>query len=440
MRVISFDDVKNGFDKNEDYLRIDITGENVAKVSFLILYYKEHGFKNFLLNYNFEFIDLNFKKLFTKLKIANILRLVEEYGFKVSFCGLPSCIFERSILRPQDRWKFEDKIRFMPTCDFCETETMKGDHCGDCMSGSLCKGFSKNYFENYGCDDFEPLTKNIDLETLHIEEIAKFKSEAVKFYAEKVLEDYIKDHFFMRKRFVFLNSYPRDDPTNFSDKFVYHIFNRKDDFEETYDFLQGFFDKDFLKSIREYMFGSSQITISLGMSNDDVLKKTIYLSLDGIDEEQREQFLKFFDIKVQGNNVWCVGFDFRADLVGYKVSYKEDSVSSIDLKRFVQEIGLESKKNLMRFSNSLIKPLNNVLYDYKYRHGEHISKRINVSLESNNFRLNQLALLFKIPMAFYDDKELLNLSFEMSEGEIETINLYYSLKLPEEEERDYIFN
>lgn len=438
MRVVSFENVKDGFDKVEDYLRIDMTEENIAKVSFLILYYKEHGYKNFLLNYNFEFINMNFKRLFTKLKIENILRLVEEYGFKIAFCGLPSCIFERNILKPNDRWKFEDKIKFMPSCEFCESETMKGEHCSDCMNGSFCNGFSKKYFDNYGCDDFEPLTKNIDLEILHIDEIAKFKSEAVKFYAGKILEDFVKDKYFMRKRFVFLNSYPRDDPTNFSDKFVYHIFNRNDDFEETYSFLQDFFEKDFLKSIKEYMLGSSQITISLGMTNDDILKKTIYLSLDGINESQREEFFRFFDIKVQGNNVWCVGFDFRNDLVGYKVCYKEDSVSSIDLKRFVHEINLDSKKNLMRFSNSLIKPLNNVLYDFKYRQGELMSKRINVSLENNNFRLNQLALLFKIPMAFYDDKELLNLSFDMSEGEIETINLYYSLKLPEEEERDYI--
>lgn len=440
MKIISFDDVKDGFDKDNDFLRIDITLANVAKISFLILYYKEHGFKNFLLNFNFEFIELNFKKIFVKLKIVNILRLVDEYDFKIAFCGLPDCIFEREVLTPKYRWKYENNIFSVEGLGFCEVDVMKDFSCDDCMKNGVCRGFSKNYFYHYGLDEFEPLISNAELKSLYSQEIEKFKSEAVKFYAEKVLEDFVKDKFFMRKRFIFSKSYPRDDPTNFSDKFIYHIFNREDDFENTFDFLHDFLDKDFLKSIRDYLFGSSKIVLTLGMTNEDVLKKTIHLSLDGLTKAQKKVFSEHFDIKVEGNNICCVTFDFKADLVGYKVSYREDDVHGVDLKRFVQEIPLECKKNLMRFSNSLIKPLNNVLYDYKYKEGELVYKRINISLEDNHFRLNQLALLFNIPMAFYDDKKLLNLSFQMCEGEIETINLHYTLKLPEIEERDYHFN
>jgi hypothetical protein len=139
-----------------------------------------------------------------------------------------------------------------------------------------------------------------------------------------------------------------------------------------------------------------------------------------------------FDINY--DDLWGAGVDFRDEVpVTSKLYYDYEILKGDKIKDFLSDLPLGNKRITLKFLNSLIKPLSHVLLDYKYKDKELYSKRIDISLQFNSFRLNQFAILFNINMSEFLDKELLTLSFELAKDRQEKINFYYALKLPEPE-------
>ncbi len=440
MRIINSDEIKSTNIDSDVFLKISLNVENLTKIPLQILYYKDHGIKNFILSYNYDCLQVPVTKVIEKLKIENLFRVVKEYNVKIYFSGFPMCVFERDILRPGLRWNYEGLVLDY-NFEYENKNYSQCDNCSDCMFSNGCCGISDEYIDKFKDSEFVPLIANRDLYELNLETVEKFKSEKLKGIAKILLKDYRDDIYYMRKRFVFVKSYPNTLDESAKERFVYYMYNREDDFEKTYDLLTTFFAEIFLKSILEYLKKSNQIVLSFGFMGDNTIRKTLYFNIDELNDFELETLSSILGIKIEGGSLWGVGVDFRGTERTYKVYYEQSKVTSQDIKNFMSDITLENKRKSLKFANSLIKPVNNVLLDYKFKDVVLYSKRIDVSMQYNKFRNNQIGLLFGINMNYFQDKDIYTMSIEAKEGCEEKINFYYALKLPEEEEeRDFNTN
>lgn len=422
---------------DEEFIVINLSVENIARIPLQILYYKGHGIKNFLLNYDSNNFNVPISKVLSKIKVDNLLTLMGDYNLRIAFSGFPRCIYERNILRPGLRWDYEGKVMFFKQ----EGDNLeKLDTCENCSFNSDCSGINSDYLKKYGIEEFKSLLSNESFYELNFEHLERFTSPELKQTALRILQDYRQDKFYMRKRFVFVKSYPDNLEESAKERFVYYIYNREDDFENTYTLLKEFFDFDFLFGIVNYLKKSNQIVLSFGLMGDSRVRKTLYFNIDSLDDTQIFELENKFGIEIDTENIWGVGIDFKGDAISYKVYHEYEKIKTQDIKDFLSDFVFEDKRFALKFSNSLVKPINSVLFDYKYKEGQIYSKRIDISLQYNNFRLNQFALLFNINMGYFEDKELYTLSIEISRGKPEKINFYYVLKQPEpEQDEDKVY-
>jgi hypothetical protein len=437
MKIINSEEIKSTNIDSEVFLKINLNAENLTKIPLQILYYNEHGIKNYILSYNYDSFKVPITKVVEKLKIDNLFQLVKEYGIKIYFSGFPMCVFERDILRPGMRWYYEGSVLDY-NFEYDNANHSQCENCADCMFSNGCCGVSDEYITTFKDSEFIPLIANKDLYDLNLETVEKFKSEKLKDIAKIILKDYRDDIYYMRKRFVFVKSYPNTLDESAKERFVYYIYNRDDDFEKTYDLLSTFFAENFLKSIIEYLKKSNQIVLSFGFMGDNTIRKTLYFNIDDLNDYDLGGLSSVLGIRIEGGSLWGVGVDFRGTDRSYKVYYEQNKVTSQDIKNFMSDIPLENKRKSLKFANSLIKPVSNVLLDYKFKDEVLYSKRIDISMQYNKFRNNQIGLLFGINMNYFEDKDIYTMIIEAKEGDEEKINFYYALKLPEEEEeRDF---
>lgn len=427
MKLIDVSDIKNVDDTSSVIIKIPLDVDNLSKFPMEILYHKEKGFYSFLLSYSFEKIKIPLSRIVTKIR-ENIFKIIKSYDVKIYVSGIPLCVFERDILRPGLRWKYEDKLFYYSE----ENEEEKIEYTFNYDGFEKVVEIPKLYFDKFGPSEYEPNLNNLELLPLFEKEFSLFKNQNLIDISKKILEDYREDKYYLRKRIVFVNSFSnKDDNAEASlERFVYYIYNRGDDFDKTYSFLCQFVEENFLFELKKYLEISNQFVISFASMVDGILRTSFYFSVEEFEDSDLDEIEDKFKFKFNRKNLGGVGFDFKeGKLNSVKVYSKYDKILNSEIKQFFVDYKLDSKKILFKLLNSFIKPLECVLLDDKYRNGELYSKRVDISAQFNKFKLNHLTNVIEMDVGFLSNKEFYTISFEVTHEPIQKINFYYSLTL-----------
>ena len=417
-----------------DFVVIELDENNLSKIALQIIYYKEYGYKNFLISYKFDTLKYPMTRVLSRLKVDYLFRLAKEYGFNFKFEGFSRCVYERYILKPEFRRYYENKVSFHHR-ESCKGNKVKREICKNCLFNDNCDGICQKYIDKFTDKEFFPLISNDALYDLNKKELEYFKDEELIRIGNILLDDFKKDKMFERKKFGYVSYFCTNIENIAGRRFIYTVHNREDDFEETYEMLVQFFRNKFLYGLKEFIRLSSEISVSFGFTKDGFIRKKFYFSISDLSIEQITILSKHLncDIKTEKCPVG-INLEFVEDSFNVVVCYLISKSTVLEIKGFAKDVNLESKRMFLRFSNSLIKPVNLVYYNYKYRDNKLFSKSMDISLKYNSYRLNQFYALFKIPIIFFEDKNFEYLNFEMKDGGYEVIGFYYTLMLPEEED------
>jgi hypothetical protein len=280
MKIINSKEVQNLSNFGDNFLGIDLDLNNISRILLQLLYYQEHGIKKFVLSYNSNFVGMPVTKVLKKLNVAKLYKLVNNYDISIGFKGFPRCIFETAILRPGLRWYFEGKLFFVSGEHTCGCGGKHIPVCDECMFKNRCVGVCNSYLEKFGESEFKSMVSNSVLAPLYEEEFSKFENEMLREVAFRVLENFKSDKMYMRKKLVFVKSFPGSLEESSKERFVYYIFNREDDFEETFDFIESLFGKSlFLDHVKKFVKSSNQLVISFGVMGDGGLGSRFILIL-----------------------------------------------------------------------------------------------------------------------------------------------------------------
>jgi hypothetical protein len=428
MRCIDISEAKSVKAEEGLALCIPFKAENVLRFPIEVLYYYEQGFKEYVLEFSYENFPLSYTKLCDKIR-DNVYRLLNHYDLKIYVKGFPPCIFERMLFPPLFREQFKNKLILL---DEKNADEEQGPLCSFCSRNTTCNGFSESYREKLGNKEFQPFFSHETYVNLYREKFEFIESEKLKAYGEKLIQNFEGEEEFGRKLFVFVKSFSDDlDDEASKNRFVYYIHKRETDFDDTFSFLQDLFEKERdLSSWKEYFSEAIQFAVSFAEMNTYVFRKTLYVEFDSFPDSFAQELSEEFKIDLEEfQNSAIVGFDFREDGMRCKLYEKKEEVSVRDVKDFVQEFPLESKRRLLNVLNSRTKNIKGVLFDKKFKDGECISKRIDFSMQFNNFKLYQLSSILGVNMAFLEEQEPYTLSLEIRNGMPEKINVYYSPKI-----------
>lgn len=427
MKIESITDAKSVSDVSSVILKIDLNIDNLNRFPMEILYYKEQGFRNFMLHYSFANLNLPMSKVVEKIK-DNIIKIVKNYGINLYVSGIQRCLFERDILHPSLRRDFEDKIFFYETANGEEMEHEKKYSCGFCMFNDVCTGISCKYLEKYQGSEFLPLISNKDMQEEYEEEIGRFSDTRLKEVADEIFTDFLADEYFKRKRFVFVRSFPMTSDESYTQRFVYYIYNREDDFEQNFALMRRYFTHSLIEDLESYLRQTNQMVMSFAIMGDGTFRKSMYFSVEDLSVDEIGKLNEVLSLEIE-DDYSGVGLDFVDDeLNGIKTYTRYFSMKNSEVKQFFSEYDIESKKCLFNFLNSCTKPINEILLDKKIKAGKFFSKRIDISMQYNSFKLYQLSNMFRINIDFLKDKDPYTLSFEVREGRPEKINFYYALR------------
>lgn len=414
--------IKKEFEQQKDKIpTISLTVDNLAKFPMEILYYKEQGHNVFLLEYSFETLKLPITRVATKIR-GPLFKMLQNYDIVIYVKGFPQCVYERILIKPHQKWYFDHKVKFLMT-DFGEDyhEEFQVPH---------------SYLEKFGENELAPLVTNKELAEEYEPEIEGFENTELKDYAYKVLDDYKKDPYYLRKRIVFVKSFPRSNSESYKERFVYYINNRRDDLKETIRLLESLYAIKNIEQYYPYLEKSNEIALSFAVMSNDEMRKSFYFYVGDLSDEELTQLARdleiTFDPAMQPGGI---GVDIvDGEKKDVKIYYKYDIATKEKIKEFIKEFPIENKRKLMGILNSCTKPLNRILLDIKVRDGKMVSKRIDISMQFNSFKLHQLAHVLQENLSFLQDKELFTMSFELKMDEPQKTNFYYGLKIPEPEE------
>ena len=418
-----------------------------SKISLQILYHLEYGVKTFILNYNCDLTDVSLDCASVKINMNSIFNMVKQYDLKLLFSGFPRCVFEKFILRPDLRWYFEKNIRFLnckegsyenkDDCMGIDCKFVKKDSCEQCLFYEKCDGVPEKYLEKFPMTKLNPLFSNQTLYELNTPIVESWNNLEIKEIAKEVLEDFKNETLYMRKKIIFSQGYPLT-TTNVKESFDYYIYNRAEDFDETYELLSNFYDKDLLFKIKDCLKNTNLIIVKFFVDEDtQLLNKYLYVKINDFNLEELDNLSKILNLDFDYKDVWGIGMNLTfKERSYYRVVYDYEKLSSVEIKDFVTDLKLTNKMPVLKFANSILKPLCNVMLIKEVVDNKVVSKSISVSLEHNFLRLRQLGILFNINTSFYDDKKVYYFILNASNERDVKISFEYSPRpiLEEEEE------
>ncbi len=412
---------------DDDTVQFNLISLDVlSKISMQILYYKEHGIKNFNIIYNPDALNCKIDKTLLKLNLLNIFKLARTYNLKINFKGFPRCIYESKILKPTLKWYFGKHVFFINSKS---TNTVNSPYCKYCLKNEDCLGINNDYVEKYGFEEFKPLVSNEKLFNLNFEKINSLKNSELKEIGNFLLKDFKKDKDYLRKRFIFSKTFSENLDNNQDENFSYYMDNKKRDFENTYELLATFFEKELLDSIKNFLEISNHIVLTFNLTSKGDVKKSFYFLINDLKQSDLIDLENRFNLKFE-ENIWGFGFDYCNTNSCYSLFYDYRKLSSEKIKDYFKDINFENKKLLLKYLNSLTKPLNQVLFINKINDGEIFSKQVEMSMQHNVCNLSSLAILFGLNLNCFKDCEILSINFETSNVCESKISFNYSLNLP----------
>ncbi|NQZ84926.1 MAG: hypothetical protein HRU03_04345 [Nanoarchaeales archaeon] len=350
--------------------------------------------KEFYFDFNEYNLDICFSKYFDlnrKLFFGLVEKKIVNYFY---FDNFPKELFNNFILKYELKNKYFNNFKF--DCDNCDNDFIK-------------------YKDKFGNDEFEVREKNSY--TNSRERLNKFQSNELKNIGDKLIN--LISNLDTKIRFVFVDSKGENLEESSSERFVCYIYNNPEIFNKIFEFSSNYFE---LKKIKKYLKLSQQIVLSFAIMKSKKLRNSIYFNVNQFSSKELENC--FSDLKLEldtKRNVWGIGIDFTDSNIKYKVYYEKLKISKESITKFI--LGFEKDGFQMYLSCFSCDELRGVLLDYKYdEDGNMISKRIDISVQSNDNTLSKLKEFENLK-----NTNLYTISFEFYLNKSFKINTYYSL-------------
>lgn len=437
LEIIESCDVKHTTQTQNSFIKINLESNTLSKFPMQILYYKEQGFKNFILEYKYDKISHSFERISQRI-LSNISNIIKSHEVKIGLSGFPKCVFEQYFKTPELNWEFENSYFFLKgTLDTIENE--KCLDCEDCTLKNTCLGISSQYLKKFK-EQVEPIVCNKYLE---------------KYYSK--FGEYLEDEELKKNYFICLQNFCEEKDTNnkkiyfrerissgsdeFREGFYYQIENSKKLFEENYEFVK---DSTFesIELLKKYIEKSSIITLGFEILSDSVLRKKIEINTRTLHEDEVNSLFNISNFEYNGkiHNFDTIKLEIEKNQINIvEVSQKIDKIKPLEVKSLFREHPIEQKKQFFRFLNSMHKDILNSSYKEKFELGILVSKGFETSPKTNLLRLRALSVLFSKDLNFLMEKEIKTLWFEISEFQNEKNGFVYAPKLPRRlpEEEEY---
>lgn len=422
MIIVESDKLREVKDVMDVCVKIPLTNDNELKFPMEILYYKEQGFTKFMLEYEFNFLK-PFEKTIVKIK-EPIYNLVKNHNIEIYVSGFPKCIFEKGLLEPQIKWKYEEKIIFHQDKNFETEKYIKPHTCEMCVHYDTCKGLKEEIYDPKG--KLDPLLSNLKKSEVIEVDIKQFLTGELLPITEALLENYKADKTFGNKQIYFGSSILKS--SNKVDEVVYYINNNSDRFENIFDLICELFKTPDIEILKEHLQLSPHITLKFWENENLEIEKSIYLTLLKHKEEDIIQLSNTFGFEIDNvSNLEGVKFGFEDEMLTYcEVIYHHELIKNDQVKVEFKDYELESKRWLLKFLNSTIKPIREVTIANKYRFNKLVGKRFDTVIEENNFKLNSLGVLFGKSVMPFNNCKPYSLSFRISNENSEVIKIYFS--------------
>jgi hypothetical protein len=359
---------------------------------FQIYKFSKKGQKEFYFDFKEYKLDIPFSKFFD-LNRKYFFGMIEKDIVKCfKFINFPKELFDNFILKSELKNKYFNNFSFESSCfDY------------------------SNYISKFGNEEFKVRDKINYIS--YINKINSFESVKLKSIGNKLIELVLDLD--TKVRVVFVDSKGDNLDESSSERFVCYIYNNPEILEEIYLFVKSNFN---CEDIKEFLKLSQQIVLSFAVMNSGEIRKTIYFNVNQFSKFEKEKCFEVLDLNLtldSARSVWGVGIDFVNESKKYKIYYEELKVNKERLIEFSSDFNNSLfEKYLDCFSIDI---LSGVLFDYKFNNsGEIISKRIDISVQSNE---NSLDKNFDL-----SEKNLYTISFEFYKDNEFKVNIYYSLK------------
>lgn len=406
---------------------LKLTAENYEKIVMSILSFIHKGSFDIVIYYEFE----NFRVPITKITSfisPQLFRIIALNNVRLYLVGFPRCVFDRFFLRNNYLSNLKGEIIFLEENEVYDGNKnfKKNDLCMKCKYFDNCKGFDINYQKKFGSAEFRPIISNTNRAVLIRDYInCNFENQSLISIANRVLEDYENEEFYMRKRFVFCKSFPDNLDESSNQRFIYYIDNIKSEFEKDFSFLKDILNIDLITQFDDLIRKSSQMVFSFAVMGDGFLRKSFYFALESATDEDISILEDIIGVSLNRKNFWGVGVDLKNDNISYKIYNMRKSIEKRELISFVNECqdlkGSSFDIIMVLFPNKI----NEVLLDEKYRDGILYSRRVDLSCQYNKINVEKLFQVIGFNKKDYDI-DLYTLSFEFANNK-EKVNLYFTL-------------
>lgn len=482
MEVIDICDAKNCNPKDTG-LRIVLNNDNLQKFSMKILYHKDQDFKNFVIHYDFELVNMPVIKVCDKI-CGIVYDLVKNHNVNIFFSGFPRCVFERFILTPDKKLEFGNNIFFyerdsnndcggsdgegssdgnygdvgreesedssLDTGDVLENKSEDNlvtnddvileNSCNKCVYLDDCNFYKKNTFDMiFENVDVLPIYDNSFLVDEFYEIEKKFiDDKSVVEKLDLLIGDFQKEEIFGIKE-IFIGKVFAGGFGVIGDMLTYNIYNLSQSFDNNLELLKKVFhDKVLLEDIEDIILNSSLFKLNF-FSVDGRAFESLYFDIKNIGSDKIEFLENVLMIELSNNSLGLpVAIEVFSDgneVIYTKLHYYYESINIVDIKKSFESYGFTSKRNLYKFLNfSLNKPLKGVSISYDYKNGVLESKSINVSFQKNLFKIRFLNKVFDFEMGYLLSRRIVDVTFQIFSNDFEKIFLNYGFSFNEKEE------
>lgn len=431
MKIVTNDEAMKIKDFSNACVKIPLTNNNEVKFPMEILYYKEKGFSKFLLDYDFNYLK-PFEKTIIKIR-EPLYNLVRNHNIEIYVGGFPKCVFEKGILEPSIKWKYEDKIIFYETKIKDGEKYIKPHTCEMCIQYDNCKGLREEIYDLKG--KIEPLLFNNKKSEVFELDMPKLLDKELLAIGNIILKNYKADKTYGNKKIYFAKNILNS--SNKINEIAYYINNNKSNFKSTYDLIFELFKSPDIEIIKKDLDISPQISIKFWKDGEDI-HKSIYFNIMKHEEEDILKLSKTFGFQIENiTKLEGIKLIFESGMLTLcEVVHKYEVIKNEQVKINFKEFDLDKKKTLLKFLNSMTKPIKEVSIADKYFSNKIIGKRFDAHILDNTIKINSLGVLFNKSLGIIDNCIPYSLSFEISNDKTEIIKIYFTFKDELEVEED----
>ncbi len=387
LNIILPEKTKTCENPGEVFVQIDCDfSGSIDSIAMTALYYKDRGFKKFLINCTYEEIKKPLCDVSSKLKDI-LFELIDHHNCVFGITGVTKYIFETYILPDYNFYEYENNLFLV------EEKKESIWNCSVQKSSSLSferPDFLKGFYKEV---TFNENSKNA-AQIFCDEKLCNDSSE---------LLDYCSYNFKnLRKRVLLHESFEGEKKA-----FSIVLYNSHKEKENIQDFLRNYIDDLALDELSL----SREILITLRNS-----EKSIYFSVQNLGDEIKEQLKE----KLQFENNDFSGIYYNG---AYNPVYTLKSVRKDDLTPHINSLPLDCKKKVLRFLNGQTKPLNHVRIT-KFQSGESIIEIMNY-LKSLRIK-DCFALLASHPI-IKEEGDLFSIQMHLTPVCAEEIEIVYQI-------------